>query len=714
MSKQRIQQPHIEFEKRASSQLSEDIGTWSQEILNELFRSVPEAGKYVPNVVFFRQDPEQGYALGAVVITSATDAAISAFQGESQVPVPGAGPIQDPTKTQGGKRSVVIPVVVLRYMLQPLDILITDTKKMVPLTAPRLREALFRPTTFELMTNEWSDSSLYGLLHPPGRTANEYGSGMSLGGGGSGGDIGTSYGPGMKFAGAETTLMEIIISTLNQRDVEKLSSVFESDPGVMLALGNNPHLQMMFEKLSMVEDQLPGDPVEFLERLTDNIPPHVVQLGYDAPTEQYWVKRANRNYFIRETPRYMSRREFVKVAGEDAALKVDAGGTQTMGTQTPGTAPMNTEDPSAGWSVVEKPGIYKVRTTTGKELMGWVIPSALDFSGISVPMAIFSNGSSAMIQEQIVGAPVAVGVNLPSSEPQGSGVFYLGDQTLEATVPVTVNHSSEDQEGKSYHVTTFLGEQVVVKLVAGLKSMVPGSNEESGGFVAYLPDTCKFMPLEQEDVLPLADSLDQIKSTGSEPQIKVSGDRDVLSFRYIGLPQLNRLAPKTASYDEAVFTLCLAGLSPIEAHGVIKRASVGYPQTIKVAKDVVLAKELLESKAKIATALTAEVKSLRRELVKEAAVLPDIQTVDSVLSLGFINPENIRAFISHLPYLETALHRVCELTLAARLGLTEIPEGAASRAARGLDDVIQGIRALMMRPQPDGANASQEDLSKML
>jgi hypothetical protein len=142
-----ISDPILEFEhsKTASVQLDEDPSMWPREVLQELFRSVPEASEYVPRVVMVKVDKEQGYGLGAIVITSSTDSSMSTTGGGVQT------------------QQALVPVVVKQNMLQPLDLLMTKNK-MRPLTGDRLREALFRPSTFELMTKDWGDQSLYNLF----------------------------------------------------------------------------------------------------------------------------------------------------------------------------------------------------------------------------------------------------------------------------------------------------------------------------------------------------------------------------------------------------------------------------------------------------------------------------------------------------------------------------------------------------------------------
>jgi hypothetical protein len=86
---------------------------------------------------------------------------------------------------------------------------------------------------------------------------------------------------------------------------------------------------------------------------------------------------------------------------------------------------------------------------------------------------------------------------------------------------------------------------------------------------------------------------------------------------------------------------------------------------------------------------------LRRNLVKEAAVLQG-DTVDNILAMGFINPENISTFISYLPELDKTASELCEMLVASRLGMTQIPEGACERAVKAVEEVIEGLHQLEM------------------
>jgi hypothetical protein len=84
------------------------------------------------------------------------------------------------------------------------------------------------------------------------------------------------------------------------------------------------------------------------------------------------------------------------------------------------------------------------------------------------------------------------------------------------------------------------------------------------------------------------------------------------------------------------------------------------------------------------------------ELVKVAAALDDAQSVDAVLSLGFVNDENIARFAAAKPMLWEVSHMLSKLLLASRLGMEDIPEEHARAALRHLQKVIKGLGRLKM------------------
>ena len=772
-----ISEPELSFErpKTASVQLDEDTSMWPKGILSELFRQVPDASEYVPRVMMYQVDEEQGYGFGAIVISSVTDSAMGT---------------SDPGSVQ--KKQVLIPVIVKQNMLMPLDLLLTKNK-MYPLTGSRLREALFRPSTFELMTKDWGDQSLYNLFYPPGRAENDFASGVSVTS--SGNSPSAVYGAGMKYSSVDHTrapslpqnvplhlaelldpheqarqdyigykqhgakndpakwkkrfqefekedkalhavasqvnsgkmdiqdaaraweakrmqhkkasLLELVAPTINKPDLDKLAADIEADPALKRALSVNPSFLEAVSKLAGAEPHALEDASVLFKRAEEVIPTHVAQFGFDDLRGEYWAKTASRGYAYRKDPVYMDRKSFLKFAGEDVAQKVDSEGTVTVSRPSGSAEPFDMD--ASEWVVAERPGVYRVQTKNGIELIGWVFPQLIDMDGTRVPMAAFTNGAAAAIQDQVVGAWVGAAYSIPSHEVSGTGIFYMaGPGGVDATVPVTILGREAGMDGAEViHIKTLLGEEYRLKMVPKLRKMMAAQGDD----LVMLPDAAKFLKLEQESPVDLQDNPGMVTKTAemtAGPRIRVWSDGVLYGLGFEEMPKMAQLFPTTnVSRDEAAFALCLAGVDPVGAQTALtKAASLLDDTTFVGVSDVRLAAELVRPAQEEGQKLAAEAHQLRRYLLKEAAVLPDIQTVDSVLSLGFINPENVRVYVGHLPYLERALTQVCELTLASRLGLSEIPEFAAARACRSLNETCEGLRALALREVDESSSVA--------
>lgn len=672
-----IHKPTLTFDraKRAGIEVDENPDMWSRQVLSELYRQVPSVAEYTPTVMFMKTDEEQGYALGAVIISNSTDSALAA------------------TRMTRGAPKALVPVVIKNHTLAPLDILMTSRGHMMPLNEGRLREALFRPQTFEMVTEEYGDTSLWNMFYPPGRSDNTFGAGMS--GSADGGAVSMIQGPGMKMSSARFELLQDVVGpSLLGPDLDLLIGKLDADETLRKVAFSSDTMLGALAALQKFEGSAVRDTAGMLKAAASSAGADVVQVGYDEARREYWVKSASRSAFYHAEPEFMDRKEFLKFAGDEVTRSVDTSGTVTIAAS---TAVDEKVDPSSSkWKLITEPGIYKVRTIAGKELTGWVLPSLLDTDGTRVPMMVFTNGAAATIQDEIVGARVATGVDLPSGPAKGTGLFYVAGQGgIEATVPLNIVGSEAGMDGgDSYIVRTLGGEESRVRLVPGMLTM------RALGEEIMLPSTAKFLPLDQETMVTLVSTVGVLSKTASsvlERSLVIIGDGErTYQIDCTNLPKLASMFPRRLSHDNAMLMLCAAGL---DADAASRKLASADQRLTKVAglNDVLRAHDRLEASRQKAAASSAAIRALRQDLVKEATVLPDVMTVDSVLSLGFINSENVRMFISRLPYLEKALSMICELTLTGRLGMNEIPEAAAARAARGLDDVIQGLRALSMR-----------------
>lgn len=671
-----IRTPELVFTKIAGIEVDEDPAKWTRQVLAELYKALPDIAEYSANVVFYRRDDKQGYALGGVLLENGTDSALAATRVGGREPV-----------------KAVIPVVIRGYQLLPFDVFMGPGGHMFPLTPDRLREALFRPDTFEQLTADWGDASLYNLFYPPGRLGgSEFGGGVGSGLGGSGG---TNYimGPGMKYSSGEDYFMlDSVIPTMLRPDIDAVAGILR-DAATKIAATENAVMLMALAKIASAEEGALATASPLYKAAANIAGSDVVQVGYDPDLASYWMKSASRAVYEPRAITYLDRGEMLKFAGEEITQKVDVDGTVTLA-----PAAVTEPAPDAGaskWKIVEEPGIYKVRTEAGKEMMGWVLPNLLDLDGTRMPTCVFTNGATSMVQDQIVGARVATGVDLPVSPVKGVGIFYCAGQGgIEATIPLRIIGQEAGMNGSdNFVVETLTGGESKVCVTDGLAGM------KALGGEFFIPRTAKFMAVDDAPSTPLVADLSGLNKTAAAilapvVQIRAIGDEYTLSFQ--NAPKLASAGPYRAlGHDDAVFALALAGL-PAD----LAEAKLAYAERDGLAQaaviDIGLFSDVLSSARADSRKLATKIASLKTCLVKEAAALPNALTVDAVLSLGFINPENVRLFVSRLPYLEKALSMLCEMVLASRLGLSVIPEGAASRSARALDGVIAGLRGLAL------------------
>jgi hypothetical protein len=688
-----VQDPALVFEKSATVELEEDPTAWPRQVLTELYRAVPEISDYLPEVNFLKVDEEKGFGLGVVVVSSSTSTALS-----SEVAGAPAG------------RKALIPVIVKGHKLLPLDILMSPSGKMTPLTAQRLSEALFRPENFDLMSEDFGDTSLWNMFHPPGRGDSTYGSGVSQGLGGTAGSVSVYSGPGMKLSSAGFEMLLALSGTLLESDVTKIAEQMETTPGLLKAASQNPNF---LGALKLLADPagLAKHAVDLNEVVGSLYPAQVVQLGYSEVSDRYSVKTANREVG-HLSQKWMERGEFLKFAGSELTKRVDTEGTLTIAEKNPEVVVI--EGPNGdGLEVCDRSGYYAVYTKArGRTMTGWVVPGLMDGKGNKLPLALYTDGKSYAVQDQIAVGNNRSGdrIDMPNAAPRGTGCFWYSTENygdrIRATVPLEVQGASRNEDGSTtYMCRDLMGGDLKITLSYGAQGVVaiPGANE------LIMPHSTGFAPLGEEveliNVGALRDKGNMLKGAALDPvaaRITVAAHGDSYTLRFAG--DAAKLASlyggRELGTDEAAFALCLAGHDGPGAFSALAQADARGTFSVRAAD---IGSLDLSGHYKAAAAKVADVHGLRRNLLKEAAALPDVMSVDAVLSLGFINTDNVGLYIARLPYLEKALTMICEMVLASRVGLSEIPEAAASRAAKSVDEVVMGLKSLALREIEDVA-----------
>lgn len=367
---------------------------------------------------------------------------------------------------------------------------------------------------------------------------------------------------------------------------------------------------------------------------------------------------------------------------------------------------------------VEGFGMYKVyEAGTGKQMVGFVIPSLFDpRTGQAVPTRLFINGGQYAMQPDIVGVLVGISYNLPAggAEPRGLGVFYKTDgKGIVATIPFNVM-TSVTVEGRQYYAAqTSDGLEVQIVPSDGMRRPTMAGQEIA------MPADYTWLPLDNEIQLEGAGM--GSAASGNAPDVMAATKRASMptmgrirawsdgsgnvSQVLLDGPVFSKVASLQNDVADALFFMAAAGMPQNLSVEVIEKAAsagtaiklyglqpLGAPeQSAKTAAADALA-GLTGIKIPPRHCLLKEAMAL--EMHKEAKALVGVDSLDTLLSIGFINPENIQDFVDCIPDLEETQSKLSSLVFATQLGLQSVPKTAAIRAMNSLEDVLKGLRGL--------------------
>jgi len=726
------------FRKMAgfATRLSETPENWPQELTSELFKQLPFLSDYDVNVNLDRVEANRGFAFGYADVANKTER-------------------PEVEHEEMGLPHIRIPIVVLERAAKPFSVFM-DGEKVMPLTEERIREALFNPATFDISTNPPRDPSLVEATMPPQRSGigmgGEYKMAASpenelflalenktkkafagkdaLKGGKADGKSKASFDRtelkrGAKEEKSEHTsrkdVAEEIASdhlTEDPNYYKKLQAMEKKSGSLLLAIAptiNESDVEAFIEKVSNDHTLQAGfkrsgiSPVlvevfdntkrasasERLDALTDVIEPSVVTFQ-KLPGGDFLVKSANVHAFIEKTAagEVVPEQEVGQAIGQDQAQGMQPGQTATAVSQ---PVPEEQVEPAAPSKAkpVEEFGQYKVQDAMGNSVMGHVFPTTLSWDGSfsEQPIALFTNGSAYAMQDSIVGELVGKGTNLPDDEPRGDGAFYTVDGgDAKATGPVTIGSAAAGPDGLPHlQATDSFGNPIQIVQMEGLTAPQRISDSEMA-----IPHTWKFMRLNNQTQLQ-GDS--EMMGVNQEQQKQASAVTMFFNGSYnlkggCGLEKVSRDFRYDLDPVSAEFMLGVLGVDGATAK--MKVAECRRKGQVKLAnlKTITTIGEKYATSTKTASALLAKMPNLRRDLIKEAAAIQDEGTVDNILSLNFINPENLSTFIGYMPNLEETAEKLAEMLLYSYLGQKELPEGAVEHAMKGLEEVITGLKSL--------------------
>jgi hypothetical protein len=492
-----------------------------------------------------------------------------------------------------------------------------------------------------------------------------------------------------QLAKTSSSLLEAIAPTIRESDAKAFVQKLASDRTLQAGFrrsGVGPLLVDVFEKTKRASaDYRFG-------ALASNISPTCVTV-HKLPGGGFLVKSANVNAFVEKTAagEVMTEEQAAPVVGPENAQTMQPGQTETVVADPvePGHGPEVKAKP------VEEFGQYKVQDAAGNSLLGHVFPETLAWDGSfqPQPVAVFTNGSVYAMQDQIAGELVGKGTNLPVDPPSGDGVFYTvegGDAIC--TMPVTVHSTTPGVDGQSSHTCSdAFGSQFQVHFMPELKAPQMVSEAEFA-----FPANWHFMRLGVQT--QVAGAPEQM---GKAAAVRAAKNSVTLfyngSYNLTGGCGLDKIS-SSLRYElgpvEAEFALGVLGVPGPTAKKKLAEARKKGEVKLSGLREITTLAERYAERTKTAAALLRKIPDLRCDLVKEAAEIPDGDSVDKVLALNFINPENAHVFVNYLPDLDKASCRLAEMLLWSYLGQDALPEAALSQAMRGTETVISGLKAL--------------------
>lgn len=676
---------------------------WAEVLTTYLKEQYPDAAQLDLAIEFRKRDNQSGTAIGAIHVTSLE-----------------------------AEKSLFVPFIVKKFELAPLDIWMeAKTQAVHPMTKDTFKEVFFvqspaegldkRPT--DSSGTYFNDPSMWNTNMPPlqGRYS---------------------------YASAGYEMLDKLSDTFTKEDGEAFKQTLKDNAHLIPKFEKNGHLEII-KKLAAKSYPNTSD---YAASAMSLIPVAVASIKKED-TDKYSILSSIEGLFdlssVQTMDRYKCEQFLAKITGapKDFMNEVDQEGEKMLIVRKPAPGVFLYDADEAGPEAANDFAMYQAKTKTGMLIKGLVIPHVVDFAGKKKNYKMFLSRTHSSFQSSIAGARLIGETDTedmqkilkPADIRVGqTGTFvYVHDGKALATEPVTISAIEQygpisvvDLNGKKFNVRRGYGDYFTKDLDSNLKDMAVPS------YAGKAPKAPKQVRLESLGFAEL--SKDAFVIPDKMMWIPMEGFTDVCSSKSDWLTkqaaERMEMDPLTVRYTGIVYDISGAGLPRMELSKQateVLLATAGMDQekiakVMKKAKAVGKAKahgvDRLHSKADKASAtakmiakISSDIASLKRNLIKEASELKDTATVDTLLSLNFLNPDNLAKFIAYKPIFDKVLDYLAQLTLASRMGLQDIPESATVTAMGKLMEVCDGLhkmQASMKRPSTKTAAAPALPLKK--
>lgn len=648
-----------EMEDNSLSKLDGQAESWPEEIIRRFRERVPQTQNANIMVKFMKKDEENGAATGSLVITTS-------------------------------EKGAVVPIIIKDFYLYPLDVMIA-AGKMLPLTSDYYNAHFAQKVgAFDKLEEfpaygglgRFDEANLWNAVYPPnmGRYA---------------------------YASAGYPMMDLISETV---DGSELKQWLKDNPACFANFKKHGHEELVTKAANLK----PVNANEFRQGVDKLIPNSIALLRKEGPDKYSLLSSSDKVYA--PSIHKLTRREAVDVISsttselssdvQDTMNEVDQNGEKLLSTPEPLTNVILARPDDQLVERAESFDHYAVMNNMGVTVEGMVIPKVITFDQKEVKLKIFIGKTMQTIQEDVFGVRLKNSdFKLPCGDvPQvgqtGTFVFQPTQKHALATIPVTIRSISDDCGTMRMTASTLLGEGIKI----AIPSFRGGCAVElkriafSDG-VYNLPGVMKWVPMA--GFAPVSNSKESfaVKTAGhklSAAPVKLIST----GYGQYAMTGVNKYAAASGwdhtklARHQATFILASLGVGHKKIAEAIKEAGRRGHAELHHLSFIPLKAEKIAAARPRAKMLLSKCAAIRSDLRKEASFLDNAQTVDALLSLNFVNPDNIAKFVGKISQLKATISCLAGMLLASRVGIKEIPEQAASTAMHRLIEVVDGLEAL--------------------
>lgn len=616
--------------------LGSNPANFPNELLGMLYQQHTFISEYAANVQITSQDDAAGYLYGVFVIRPM-----------SVVPNPEAP-------------SVRIPIVVAGRRAFPFDVFITADGKFQPLTQTRVTSALFHSSPFQAVPR----SSL------PAQ-AQVGGSGFP----GTGEDLFQSARYGQTKV---SSILASVLGTVSEQQVEDFLQQVSGTPELLAGMREHPAFSAAIKTVALTKEA-----ARFVEEAR-----YPVASLLEKSAEGFTLTTAladDSGAVVSFEPVVLSRAlvDTLPLLVKQAAL--ECGHVLLTDCYTPLPEVSSDTDALDKVAMSTETGVYAVVDANAVASRVGVVSGITTFEGRKLDRVLVLSETGTEMHEKVAGLRCGdFDLSLAQgTAAQGRGVFIIGNTVTEPfTVESTVVGATAEIRGH-----TDVGSRYLLKS-ASVKKLTPYADN-----ALLLPEEAIFLPLHGSDRY----QTDPAKTKIASAIIELSNSVELRVNNRGGVDVTDSYGNELSSTQNSVATEMLLLAMGDSAQGAFEKVAKLAAGKVSCLRIVPARSVELRKKEKRASAKAPEVAEVRQFLVKEASVLAAPDTVDAVLSLGFVTDENIATYVEYLPTFEDALSKLAETLIGTRIGVPDIPENAVTSSMNGLEKAIQGLKKLQIR-----------------